>query len=116
MEVMIVSGVATLFSAFSSPFLSAVFTIGVFIVGRETSTLSRLPVRVFGQTVRSIGLGLSKVIPNLEVYVAPRPLLTGEAPNTSLALHLGWAGLQAVGWSVALIVLSSWIFRGRDLS
>jgi Cu-processing system permease protein len=116
MEVMIVSGIATLFSAFSSPFLSAVFTVGVFVVGRETNTLSRLPVRVFGPMVKSIGAGLSRVIPNLEVYVPPRPLLTGEAPNTSLLAHLGVAGLQALGWSVGLIVLSSWIFQRRDLS
>jgi hypothetical protein len=56
------------------------------------------------------------VFPNLEVYVPPRPLLTGEAPNTSLAEHIGLAGVQALGWSVALLVLSSVIFKRRDLS
>jgi len=116
MEVMIVSAIATLFSAFSSPFLSAVFTVGVFIVGRETSTLGRLPVRVFGTTIKSAAAFLAKVFPNLEVYVPPRPLLTGEAPNTSLAEHIGLAGVQALGWSVALLVLSSVIFKRRDLS
>src|SRR5882724_9058110 len=98
MEVMIVSAIATLFSAFSSPFLSAVFTIGVFIIGRETGTLARLPLRVFGETIKRAAAFLAEVFPNLEVYVPPRPLLTGEAPNTSLATHLCWAGAQAVGW------------------
>jgi hypothetical protein len=116
MEVMIVSAIATLFSAFSSPFLSAVFTVGVFIVGRETSTLGRLPVRVFGETIKRMGAFLAKVIPNLEVYVPPRPLLTGEVPNASLAAHLGLAGAQALGWSVGLLVVSSFIFQRRDLS
>ena len=36
----VVSGVALLFSAFSSPFLTAVFTFGVFIVGRSARTLA----------------------------------------------------------------------------
>jgi ABC-type transport system involved in multi-copper enzyme maturation permease subunit len=116
MEVMVVSAIATLFSAFSSPFLSAVFTIGVFIVGREAGTLGRLPARVFGETIKRGGAVLARVVPNLEVYVPPRPLLTGEAPDTSLALHLGLAGVQALGWSVGLLVVSSYIFKRRDLS
>jgi Cu-processing system permease protein len=116
MEVMIVSAIATLFSAFSSPFLSAIFTVGVFIVGRETGTLARLPARVFGQTIKRGGALLARIIPNLEVYVPPRPLLTGEAANSSLAVHLGMAAVQALGWSVGLLIVSSFIFQRRDLS
>jgi ABC-type transport system involved in multi-copper enzyme maturation permease subunit len=116
MEVMIVSALATLFSSFSSPFLSAVFTIGLFIVGREAGTLSRLPVRVFGETIRRAGTALATIVPNLEVYVPPRPLLTGEAIHTSLARHLALSGAQALAWSVGLLVVSSMIFERRDLS
>ena len=116
MEVMIVSALATLFSAFSSPFLSAIFTVGVFIVGREASTLGRLPVRFFGETVKRLGAILATLVPNLEVYVPPRPLLTGEALHSSLATHLVWALAQACGWAVGLLVVSSYIFRRRDLS
>jgi hypothetical protein len=116
MEVMIVSALATLFSSFSSPFLSAVFTVGLFIVGREAGTLARLPVRVFGEFAKRLGAGLAAIVPNLEVYVPPRPLLTGEAVHTSLARHLGLAGAQALAWSVALLVVSSLIFERRDLS
>lgn len=116
MEVMIVSAMATLFSSFSSPFLSAVFTVGLFIVGREAGTLARLPVRVFGEFAKRLGAGLAAIVPNLEVYVPPRPLLTGEALHSSLARHLGLAGVQALAWSVALIVISSLVFERRDLS
>lgn len=116
MEVMIVSAMATLFSSFSSPFLSAVFTVGLFIVGREAGTLGRLPVRVFGETIRRAGAVLAALVPNLEVYVPPRPLLTGEALHTSLGHHLLLAGAQALAWSVGLIVASSLIFERRDLT
>jgi len=44
-EVALVTAIATLFSAFSSPFLSAVFTFGLFAVGRSADTLARLPAR-----------------------------------------------------------------------
>jgi Cu-processing system permease protein len=115
LEVMIVTGIATLFSAFSSPFLTAVFTMGVFVVGRESDTLGRLPVRVFGGAIKRMGAALATVVPNLGLYVPARPLLTGESAGTSLASYLGLAALQAVGWSAVLLILSAWIFERRDL-
>jgi ABC-type transport system involved in multi-copper enzyme maturation permease subunit len=115
LEVTIVTGVATLFSAFSSPFLTAIFTIGVFIVGRESDTLGRLPVRFFGETIKRIGVGLSVIVPNLGLYVPPRSLLTGETPGSSLVAYLGLGALQAAGWSVGLFLVSAWIFERRDL-
>jgi Cu-processing system permease protein len=115
LEVMIVSGIATLFSAFSSPFLTAIFTIGVFIVGRESQTLGRLPARVFGEPIKRMGAALSAIVPNLDLYVPPRPLLTGETPGSFLAGYVGLAALQAVGWSLALLIVSALIFERRDL-
>jgi Cu-processing system permease protein len=115
LEVMIVSAIATLFSAFSSPFLSAVFTVGIFIVGREAGTLAHLPARIFGETIKRMGAAFAVVVPHLEVYVPPRPLLTGEVPGISLFSHVGLAMLQSVGWAVGLLVVSSLIFKRRDL-
>jgi Cu-processing system permease protein len=114
-EVMIISGIAMLFSAFSSPFLTAVFTFGVFLVGREADTLGRLPARVFGEAIKRMGAVLSRVVPNLQLYVPPRPLLTGEMPGTSLHGYIGLALLQAVAWSLGLVVVANWIFKRRDL-
>jgi len=114
-EVMIVCAVAMLFSAFTSPFLTAVFTFGIFIVGREADTLARLPIKVFGPVLKQLGIVLSKVVPNLQVYVPPRSLLTGEAPGVSLGAYVGLGALQALAWSVGLIAAAHFIFRKRDL-
>jgi hypothetical protein len=111
---MIVSAIATVFSSFSSPFLTAVFTLGVFLVGREADTLGHLPARVFGDFVKRLGGALSRVVPNLQVYVPARPLLTGEAPDVSLPFYVGQAAAQSLAWSVALLVVAHWIFRRRD--
>lgn len=113
-EVAIVAGVATLFSSFSSPFLTAVFTFAVFIVGRSADTLARLPARVFGETIHALGAALSKVVPNLMLYVPPRPLLTGEASDVSLWPYVGQAALHALAWSLLLLGSASLIFRRRD--
>lgn len=114
LEVAVVCAIATVFSSFSSPFLSAVFTIGIWLVGRSADTLAKLPARVFGETIKSIGATLSKVVPNLQFYVPPRTLLTGELPGTSLSVYIGLAALQSIALSAALLVFASLIFRRRD--
>jgi Cu-processing system permease protein len=113
-EVGVVTGMATVFAAFSSPFLTAAFTFSLFIVGRSADTLARLPERVFGQTLKTMGEVLSKVMPNLMLYVPPRPLLTGEHAGEPLGMYLLLAGAHALAWSVGLLALASLIFRRRD--
>lgn len=114
LEVSIVTAVATFFASFSSPFLTAVLTLGVFVVGRQADALSQLPVKVFGSFIHRGGELLSKVVPNLHVYVPARPLLTGEAVGEAFAPYLGMAGLQALGWSVLLLIVAALIFNKRD--
>jgi hypothetical protein len=113
-EVGVVTGMATVFAAFSSPFLTAIFTFSLFIVGRSADTLARLPERVFGATLKSIGEALSKIMPNLMLYVPPRPLLTGEQAGEPLGPYLLLAAAHALAWSVGLLALASLIFRRRD--
>jgi Cu-processing system permease protein len=116
LEVAIVSAVAMVFAAFSSPFLSAIFTLGVFLVGRSADTLAKLPGRVFGETAKQAGAALARVVPNLMVYLPPRPLVVGEAVSVSLGPYLLMAALQSVGWSLALLLLAIVIFRRRDFT
>jgi Cu-processing system permease protein len=115
-EVSVVSGVALLFSAFSSPFLTAIFTFGVFIVGRSASTLAALPERVFGETIHDVAQLLSRVVPNLMLYVPERALLTGEGLGSSPGGYLGLAVAHTLGWAAALLGTACLLFRRRDLS
>lgn len=113
-EVGIVTAIATVFSSFSSPFLTATFTFGVFVVGRSADTLAHLPERLFGSAIHQGAVVLSKVVPNLMLYVPPRSLLTGEAIDISLPQYLALSALQALAWSAGLLALASLIFRRRD--
>jgi ABC-type transport system involved in multi-copper enzyme maturation permease subunit len=113
-EVAIVGAIAMVFSAFSSPFLTAVFTAFLFVIGRSADTLGNIPERVFGQTVRSVGIFLARVVPNLNVYVPPRPLLLGQLAAVPLASYVGRAWLNAVFYAVVLLTLSAVVFRRRD--
>lgn len=113
-EVAIVSAIALVFAAFSSPFLTAVFTFGLFLIGRSADTLANMPPKVFGEALVAMGSALSKVVPNLMVYVPPRPLLTGEAADVAFGQYALMSATQALAWSALLLALASVIFRRRD--
>jgi len=115
-EVAIVTAIATLFSSFSSPFLTAIFTVMVFMIGRSSDTLANLPAKVFGETIRSIGIVLAKIFPNLNVYVPPRAILLGEVPNVPLPTYVLSAWGNALLYTVLLLVVSSLVFRRRDFT
>lgn len=114
LEVSIVVALTLVFASFSSPFLTAVFSFSVFVVGRSADTLARLPARVFGEGVHQIGVVLSRVFPNLMVYVPPRTLLTGEAAGVSYWPYVGLGAVQALAWCVGLLILAGLVFRRRD--
>ena len=113
-EVLVVASLATLFSSFSSPFLTAMLTFALFVVGRSADSLAKLPARVFGETIHAVGAGVAKVVPNLMWYVPPRTLLTGEAAGQSLATHVLLAAGYAVCWAVALFAVAAAVFKRRD--
>lgn len=113
-EVCIVIALALFFSAFSTPFLTAVFTAGVFIVGRSADTLGNLPKRVFGPAIHSLGVGMSWTMPNLMVYVPPRTVLTGASVDVGSSQYLLLAAGQAAAWSVGLLAVASYVFKRRD--
>lgn len=113
-EVGVVIAIANFFASFSSPFLSAVLTLGVVVVGRSADTLGALPARVFGSVISAVGRGLSVSVPNLMVYVPARTLLTGEAKGTEILPYLASAAVQAVGWAMMLLVVATVIFKRRD--
>lgn len=113
-EVAIVTAIATVFSSFSSPFLTAIFTFGIFIVGRSADTLANLPEHIFGHVLHVGAVFTSKLVPNLMIYVPPRSLLTGEATSVPLGEYLLLSTGQAVLWSIGLLAVASVIFRRRD--
>lgn len=113
-ETMIIAGTATFFASFSSPFLSGLFSVGLVILWRSADSLGRLPKKLFGELVVDVFAVLSKVIPNLQIYVPARELLTGEAANADTLRYLAMAGGTAAAWGVGFVVLASIVFEKRD--
>jgi ABC-type transport system involved in multi-copper enzyme maturation permease subunit len=115
-EVAIIAAVATLFSSFSSPFLTAVFTLSVFLIGRSADTLAHLPARQVGEGIKEVAAVLARVVPNLQVYVPARPVLLGEVPGVPVWMLVAKGGLQAGAYAAVMLAVASLIFRRRDFT
>lgn len=113
-EAAIVAAVATLFSSFSSPFLTALFTFSIFVSGRSADTLAHMPVKLFGSAVHDVAVAWTRVFPNLQIYVPPRALLVGDVSNVSLSGFMAMAVVHAVLYATGLLVAAALIFQRRD--
>lgn len=115
-EVGIVAATATLFSSFSSPFLTATFTTMVFLMGRSSDTMAHIPAKQFGAEMAVGFRMLSHVVPNLHVYVPARALLLGHVADQQVWPYVAEAALHAVCYATVLLVLGAIIFRKRDFA
>lgn len=112
-EVAVVLAVTLLFAAFSSPFLTAAGALGVFVVGRSADTLANLPARLFGESLKALGSGLAKIVPNLQLFVPERPLLLGHASASTWA-YVARSSAIAGAYGVILLGLAALVFSRRD--
>jgi ABC-type transport system involved in multi-copper enzyme maturation permease subunit len=113
-EVAVVAAVATLFSSFSTPFLTAAFTLMLFVVGRSADTLAHVPPKLYGEWMVRFSRTVSWCVPNLQIYVPARALLLGEVDGKPVWPYVGAAAAHAAAWAVVLLVLSAIVFRRRD--
>ena len=116
LEVMLVTGVALMFSAMSSPILTAIFTCGVFAVGRYHSTLQEMlnakrGVLVDNDVARVFGeIGVA-VFPDLSVFNVSQQVQWGVDVGWGYAGH---AAVYALGYTVIFIGIGILAFQRRD--
>lgn len=115
-EVLVITAVALLFSSFSTPFLTALFTVGVWLAGRSADTMTTMKSKVLSTQLKSALKGLAHVVPNFNLFVPGKHTLETQlnattGPLAYVITSLGYAGL----YSAVLLALAALIFRRRDL-
>jgi hypothetical protein len=114
-EVIVLSAVALLFSSFSTPFLTGVFTLGIWILGRSADEMAGMKSKAIREEVQTMLHGLAHVVPNFNLYVPGR--------HTLSTYHATFGGdfayvAQTMGYTVlyatVILMLAAAIFRRRD--
>jgi Cu-processing system permease protein len=115
LEASLVAAIALFFATFSGPVPTAIFTVGVILVGRSADTLAKLPLRSFPESIVALGRVLARALPNLHVFVPPRSVLAGVDPAVSPAWLVGHGALYAAAWIVFLVTAAALVTERRDL-
>ncbi|HEY2904831.1 MAG TPA: ABC transporter permease [Vicinamibacterales bacterium] len=111
LELMVITAIATFFSSFSTPILSAAFTFGLFIVGHLSGDLRNFDQIVDSETAARLARGLYWILPNLAQFDVKDRVVHGIAvPFGYMTLTFGYAVL----YIAMLLSLSMYIFSRRD--
>lgn len=110
-ELMLVTAIALFFSTFSSPFLSAVLTLGLWVIGHFNADLRNFEAVVESRPVAWLARGLYYVLPNFAALDVKAQVVHGQAVETS---YVALTALYGVTYLALVLVGAVTIFSRRD--
>ena len=110
-ELMLITAVAVFFSTFSTPTLSAMFTLGVYLIGRFSTDLVALSEKLAVPSLKYLALALHYLLPNLEKFDV-RGLVVHHVPLSTE--YIFWAAVYGVVYTLLLMTAGILIFQRRD--
>jgi ABC-type transport system involved in multi-copper enzyme maturation permease subunit len=111
LELAITTAVATLFSSFSTPALSALLTFFVFIIGHMSASLRDLASGLNSQLTKFILDVLYYVMPNLALFSFRTEAANSLMPNTAM---LAYGAAYAIMFCVILLTITNLVFSRRN--
>jgi ABC-type transport system involved in multi-copper enzyme maturation permease subunit len=111
LELMVLTALSICFSSYSSPFMSALFTVSIFVIGHVTNDLLR-----FGEKSK---YAFMKIIATISFYAFPNlenfNFKTRVTHNLPYQLsELSYALVYGLLWVALLLVFSVLLFQRRD--
>ena len=110
LELAVVAALAVMFSALSTPVLSALYTLGAYLIGQWSDDLRAYASKLPGALGGALHVA-SNLVPNLPLFNM-RTLAAHE--ETTTLLHLGLATAYAVVYCACVLSLAAAAFESRD--
>jgi ABC-type transport system involved in multi-copper enzyme maturation permease subunit len=110
-ELLLVTAIALFFSTFSSPFLSAALTLGLWVIGHFNADLRNFEAVVDSRTAAYLARGLYYVLPNFDAFDIKTQVVQ------ALPVTWGYTGLTAaygIVYVTLLLTGAAVIFARRD--
>jgi ABC-type transport system involved in multi-copper enzyme maturation permease subunit len=111
LELTIITAVAIVFSAFSTPALSALFTFLVFIIGHFSAALRELAAGLGSSAAKLIFNAVYYLLPNLSNFSFGTQAAHGQLPPASL---IAASAVYALVFDLILIAAAVLIFSRRN--
>jgi ABC-type transport system involved in multi-copper enzyme maturation permease subunit len=110
-ELLVITAVAVMFSTFTTPMLSATFTLAIYVIGHLTADLRVLGAKLQNELTTGVLDGLYYVLPNLE-YFNVKGQAVYRLPIEPA--YLVSAVAYGATYIAVILVLSCVIFQRRD--
>jgi ABC-type transport system involved in multi-copper enzyme maturation permease subunit len=111
LELTIITAVAIVFSTFSTPALSALFTFMIFVIGHFSSALRELANASGTRAAEVFFAAIYYTLPNLSNYSFIVNAAHGQTPS---ALYLGGAAAYALAYNAVLLTIAVLVFHRRN--
>lgn len=110
-ELMLVTAVALFFSTFSSPFLSAGLTLGLWVIGHFNADLRNFESVVESQPAAWLARALYYVLPNFSAFDIKAQVVWGDPVAAS---YVAWTSVYGLTYVALVLVGAVMIFSRRD--
>lgn len=118
-ETVVVTGIAVFFSSFATPFMSGVFTLGLFLIGRNADVLAELAAKSGGGPAGTLLETLVALVPNLHLFYPSGQMFQERYVSVHGApaawAYVGYATLYGFAYVACLVLLAIVIFRRREV-
>ena len=111
LELMLLVAIATLFSAFTTPMLAALFTVGIWMIGHLSRDVRALGEQSDLESVSKMADIVFVAMPDFEVFNKSLEAVYGLPISAS---EIQMAIVYAFGYTACTLILGSMIFSRRD--
>jgi ABC-type transport system involved in multi-copper enzyme maturation permease subunit len=121
-ELWLVISVAMLFSSFSSPYLSAMFTASLWVIGRNSGELRAFAQgKLAGTPLGALLEGITAVLPDFHAFYVSGAMLRGDTPVSVHESFVSWgyvveAALYAGAYGGMCAIVACVLFQRRDFT
>jgi ABC-type transport system involved in multi-copper enzyme maturation permease subunit len=112
LELTVMTAIAVLFSSFSTPVLSALYTLALYMVGQWSYDL-RAFAEHFPPMLGGALQAVANVVPNLPIFDMRSLAANGQATTPE---HLAVASLYALVYVARVLALAPAVFESRDFT
>jgi len=111
LELILITAVAILFSCFSTPILSSIFSLSFYLIGHLSWGLETLIQKTRSGTARAAIRGLSAILPDLENFNFKTEVVHGLAVDPKFYF---FSALYGLVYTIFILTLAVLIFKKRD--
>jgi ABC-type transport system involved in multi-copper enzyme maturation permease subunit len=111
LELLVLVALSLLFSSFTTPILSFIFTVSLYLIGHVMWTYNEFKTLLASPAVKALTQAFYYLLPNLDKFNIKNEVVLGTTPGP---WSIAFTALYGLAYTAALLALAILIFRRRE--